>query len=84
VLVNQQIVCWHHGTAPGQIYQTATAVVSKSESLSTGVGTFHPAFFLQHVIGKHRHVNSPLYVCFVDMTSYDKAYRQWKRLFGAF
>jgi len=83
VLYNQQTVCWHHGTAPGQIYQTAIAVVSTSESPSTGVGTFHPASSLQHVIGKHRHVNSPLYLCFVDLTSCDKAYRQWKRLFGA-
>ena len=37
------------------------------------LGTIHPAFALQVVIDKHRHVNRPLYLCFVDLKSaYDK------------
>ena len=41
--------------------------------------TIHQAFVLQHVIDKHRHLQAPLHLCFVDLKSaYDKV--QWQLL----
>ena len=38
-----------------------------------GHSTFHQASVLQHAIDKHRHLKSPLYLCFVDLKSaYDR------------